>query len=406
MDEKGSILMKIIVSVGGRFHAFYLAKELFEKGYCKKLITSYPKFALKRYGIPVDKVDSIIIKEVLERGYNKLPFFLRRKFNPEFYINGLFDKLAAKRVDETDVFIGWASLSLYSMRKAKEYGAITILQRGNSHRHYQEEILRQEYERLGLEFHGSYSGLVERDIAEYEEADYIEVPSSFVKKTFVEKGIKECKIIKGFRGVNLTEFKKKEKEDTKFRIIYAGAMSIRKGVHYLLEVFNDLNLPDSELLLIGPVKDKDEIKPFFRKYEGKYKWIGKVPQSSLSNYYSQGSVFILNSIEDGFGVVIPQAMSCALPVICTTNTGGPDIITDGKEGFIIPIRDVDALKEKILFLYKNRSVCRDMGELACKKVKDFFSWQDYGKKIIAEYQVRLKRSQSKGLRKDAEENSV
>ena len=60
-------------------------------------------------------------------------------------------------------------------------------------------------------------------------------------------------------------------------------------------------------------------------------------------------MFVLNSLEDGFGVVLPQSMACGLPVICTVNTAGNDVIEDGIDGFVIPIRDVEALKEKLLF---------------------------------------------------------
>ena len=81
--------------------------------------------------------------------------------------------------------------------------------------------------------------------------------------------------------------------------------------------------------------------------------LGPFPERELHKYYSQGSVFCLNSIEDGFGMILVQAMACGLPVITTTNTGGADIVRDGRDGFIIPIRDVAALKEKILYFYEN-----------------------------------------------------
>ena len=95
------------------------------------------------------------------------------------------------------------------------------------------------------------------------------------------------------------------------------------------------------------------------------------------------------SIEEGFAMVMPQAMACGLPIICTSNTGGEDIVRDGIDGFIIPIRDVEALKEKILFMYKNPERRREMGESARLRVQSGFSWDNYGAKMIGEYRKVL-----------------
>ena len=84
-----------------------------------------------------------------------------------------------------------------------------------------------------------------------------------------------------------------------------------------------------------------------------------------------------------------QAMACGLPVICTTNTGGEDIIRNGKEGFVVPIRDVEALKEKILYLYNNPEKCKRMGYNAKKMVRENFTWDYYGDRIIKKYKEIL-----------------
>lgn len=69
--------MKVTVVVGGRFHAFDLAKQLLKRNYLERLITSYPKFEVVKHGIPCNKTSSIFIKEVLQRSWQKLPRFLR-----------------------------------------------------------------------------------------------------------------------------------------------------------------------------------------------------------------------------------------------------------------------------------------------------------------------------------------
>ena len=85
-----------------------------------------------------------------------------------------------------------------------------------------------------------------------------------------------------------------------------------------------------------------------------------------------------------------QAMACGLPVICTINSGGQEIIDDNIDGYILPIRNKSSLKEKILFLYNNKVFCEEMGKNAQKKVTKKFSWEMYGQKTISIYQDLLK----------------
>lgn len=376
--------MKIVVSVGGRFHAFNLAQQLLKSGYLERLITSYPKFLVKKWGIPAEKTKSIFIKEILQRSANRFPPFLLQIYNPQFFIDNLYDRLAARRISDADIFVGFFSCALHSIRRAKKSGMKTVLDHGSSHLVYQRDVLKEEYERFGQSGYLPHPKTIKNALFAYEEADYIGVPSLFVKRTFLEKGIPESKLIHVPYGVDLRQFKQVPKEDKIFRVVFAGGMTLRKGVHYLLRAFSELNLPNSELMLIGAMAN--EMKPFFKNYEGQFNYVGRKNQSELYQYYSQGSVFVLMSIEEGLAIVQPQAMACGLPVICSANTGGEDIVRDGKDGFVIPIRDVNKLKEKLLDLYNNQEICREMGQSAKARVSSGFTWDDYGIKTIAAYQ--------------------
>ena len=88
-------------------------------------------------------------------------------------------------------------------------------------------------------------------------------------------------------------------------------------------------------------------------------------------------------------------MACGLPLLCTTNTGGDDLITEGREGFVVPIRDVDALKEKIESLYKDSEACAEMGRAAQRKVSQGYSWTDYGDRINRAYEKVLRHHDSR-----------
>jgi glycosyltransferase involved in cell wall biosynthesis len=380
--------VKITISVLGRFWLFYLAKQLQDHNLLAKLITSYPKYEAVKYGINPENIDSLLIHEIHNRAWRKISRFTESLFNPQYMIFELFDRHASKHINHCDIFAGLSGCSLYSLRRARGLGAKTVLERGSSHMLYQRQILTEEYGRLGLSTEVVHPRVVERELTEYREADFIAIPSQFVKDTFLQQGIPEDRLIHVPFGVDLTHFSPGPKSDNTFRIIHCGNISIRKGVHYLLQAFAELNLPGAELWLIGSMTD--EIKPFWRQWASPaVRHQGPFPERELHNYYSQGSVFCLASIEEGLAMVQVQAMACGLPVICTTNTGGADIVRDGRDGFVLPIRDVDAIKEKILYFYENPEACTVMGESARRRVQAGFSWADYGNKMIAAYRKIL-----------------
>ena len=91
------------------------------------------------------------------------------------------------------------------------------------------------------------------------------------------------------------------------------------------------------------------------------------------------------TIEDGFGNVIVEAMACGVPVIATTNCGAADIITDGVDGFIIPIRDIRALRDKIIFLYENPEIREQMAVAALIKAKTILSIDSHGDRALNEF---------------------
>lgn len=371
--------MQVNISVCGRFHAFNLAEQLQKKGLLYKLITTYPKFITTRWGIDKDKIKSKEFLDFLGRSKNKIPLLKNENINS--FIQKRLATQAAKELNNCDIYIGWSGSSLEALIEAKKLGKITILERGSSHYNAQMKILSSEYKKFNKSFKPDYMTW-QRELLEYELADYISIPSSYVKRTFIDNGILEEKLLVNPYGVDLSEFTQIPKEDDVFRIIFAGGGSLRKGYHYLLQAFYELDLHDCELWHLGSVND--EIKPFLKQYKHK-NWIlkGHIPQNELYKYYSQGNCFIMPSLEEGLAMVQFQAMACGLPLICSTNAGGEDLISnDGEEGFVIPIRDVEAIKEKILYLYNNQDVANEMGQKAKLKVEKDFSWNDYGNRYI------------------------
>jgi glycosyltransferase involved in cell wall biosynthesis len=304
----------------------------------------------------------------------------------------------AEQLSDEDIVTTWGLSALPIIERAHQLGMVAIVERGSSHATYQRDILIEEYEQWGVPtntLRRSFSqARMDQELLEYELADYIAIPSSFVERSFLENGIPSDKLIKVPYGVNLSEFKQLAKQDNIFRVVFAGAMSLQKGVHYLLQAFWELNLPNAELWLIGGTLP--EIEPFFKRYAGTFRYLGIQPQAKLHEYYSQCSVFSICSVQEGMAMVQLQGMACGLPLICTPNTGGDDLIEDGKEGFIVPIRDVEILKEKILYFYEHQDLCYEMGLAAKRKAQRGFTWDDYGKSTLNAYEhILMKVSQEK-----------
>lgn len=378
--------VRIAISVLGRFHAFYLARELDRHGCLDCLITSYPAWATEQWGVRKELVRSLWPVEV---GRRILPEPIARWLQDRGTIRDAYDLLAARRLPpDPDLVVAWSGSAEKTLRRAGEMGATAIVERGSCHIRTQREILKEEYRRHGLEPDIPSETVVEKEETEYRVADRIVVPSKFVERSFLAQGTKQEKLIRVPYGVNPEEFEPVEKDDSTFRVVFAGALSVRKGIYYLLRAFYELNLSDAELLLLGAARDESNV--WLSRYGRNVRHPGHVPQEELDHWYSQGSVFVLPSVEEGMACVQLQAMACRLPLICTPNTGGGDLIRDGKEGFIVPIREVEALKERIYWCYRHRNELRGMGRAARRRVLEQYTWQDYGNRIVSAYRDNIR----------------
>jgi len=178
----------------------------------------------------------------------------------------------------------------------------------------------------------------------------------------------------------------KDSSDSKFRVIFVGLITLRKGLQYLIQAWQQANLPeiDTELIIVGAMqKDFAQIMPQL-PIKNNITFVGSTNRETLKRLYHSSSLFVLPSLEDGFGMVIGEAMASGLPVICTTSSAGPDIITNQDCGFLVKPHDVNALAEKITWCYENKEEAAFMGQQGNNRIKEF-SWDHYGKTIHQTY---------------------
>ncbi len=139
--------MKVTVSVLGRFHAFYLARELDHHGCLDRLITSYPAWAAARWGVPKHRVRSLW---PVEAGRRALPRSLRDRLQRRGTVQWEYDALASRSLPaEPDIVVAWSGSAERTLRRARKRGAVAIVERGSAHMRAQREILREEYARYG-----------------------------------------------------------------------------------------------------------------------------------------------------------------------------------------------------------------------------------------------------------------
>ena len=376
--------VRVCIGSHGQFHAYDLARQMERLGQLKTLYTGFPRWKVK--GVSPDRVATFPWMITALSALSKVGVSSSRI--PRF-VNGLamasFDRWMARQVAPCDVFHCMTGTGTAAHRAAKgKYGALTVCDRGSSHIVYQDEILSDEYSRWGI----PYKHIDARtELDEYRECDVIVVPSTFAYRSFVSKGVPEDKLAKIPYGVDLSVFHQVPKEDEVFRVLYVGAMTLRKGLPYLLEAIAGLRIPGLELWLVG--SESSEARRFFGKYEGKFRFLGPIPRHQLYWYYSQASVFAIASVEEGLALVQAQALACGLPVIATTNTGAEDLFTNGVEGYIVPIRDPDAIRERIAYLFDHSDERKAMSEAARDRVASLGGWDTYGQRMSRLYSQKL-----------------
>jgi glycosyltransferase involved in cell wall biosynthesis len=392
--------MRVCLSVLGRYHAFDLAAGLYRHGDLDKLITSYPARFTRPWGIPRERIAGLVRFEVLRRGLKAFAALSRRNMTEYLEVARWYDRSAARLIgDGTDIFVGWSGMSLESIRAAKARGAIAIVERGSTHTTYRQRILEEELNRQSLSSNPRTRGAGEmtctpmavRELEEYELADFISVPSGFARDSFVSAGVPAEKLLTIAYGVSLDRFTARPKRDKIFRVLFCGAVSLRKGIQYLISAFQDLRLPNAELVILGPIAH--EAVPVLAKITwDRIRVLGAVREDAVREIYSDSSVLCLPSLEEGMARVVLQAMACGLPVICTRSTGCGEAVRDGIDGIIVPERDTDRLGGAISALYHDPALRSRMGSSARERASESFSVAAYGERAHQTYRKLLGRS--------------
>ncbi len=291
-----------------------------------------------------------------------------------------FDRKVAKRIDalKPEIVVGFEMACLETFKAAKKIGATTVLDLAQIH--YKEiEVIGKRFPVFGKLFENKQLRAEINRVKESELllADYILCLSDFACESLLKNGIEENRIFKVNIGFAPETFKAKEKyeQSGKFRYVFAGTITRRKGVDLVVRAFQELNLHDTELLFIGPCTDGNDLLP---DNDRRIRYVSYVPQDEMNDLFNAADVFVFPSYLDSWAMVVVEAMACGLPVIVSSYTGAADAVRKGG-GFVIE-PELEVLKEKMKYLYNNRIEVERLGKEA-RKVAEGYTWRGYHQKI-------------------------
>lgn len=280
-----------------------------------------------------------------------------------------FDGYVATLIERTpnpEILMSWANHCLFTMRSLPWSTSVVTLH--SAHPMLTESILKHE---VGWRPRGF---LTIKCAKELEECNHILTSSEWVRNSLVPYGLEhKAKIIP--LGADLNTFHPGEREDDKFRVIFVGSNWIQKGLIYLLRAWKNLKLKDAELVIAGIKEEtgKKILEQVIKSDIPNIKW-GWYPKEELARAYRNSDVMCLPSLQDGFGLVVIEAMASGIPVIVSSNTGAAQHIYNGRNGFIVPAKNVDTLQGFIEILYYDRAQGRKMGNQAVKMAQNF-TWE-------------------------------
>lgn len=310
-----------------------------------------------------------------------------------------FDKKAANRLlhffhkKEINAVYAYEDGALETFRQAKELGLKCVYDLPIAYWETTNKLMKEEAIRLPKWKTTLGGGLLDsnsklsRKIKELELADIVIVPSQFVKDS-LPNWTKDKKVIISHFGsptpqhlyIEGKPFPKKSKN---LRVLFVGSMGQRKGLGDLFEAIQLLENKNIELIAMGSLLNSID---FYKSELNNFTYEHERPHAKVLDLMRSCDVFCLPSIAEGRALVMQEAMSQGLPLVITPNTGGEDLIIEGKTGFLVPIRSPQKIAEKLLWFLNNRDQIPAMSKYAQNHAAKY-TWENYGAKIITGLQA-------------------
>jgi starch synthase len=300
-----------------------------------------------------------------------------------------FDRWAADRLTR-EIAAVWLyeDFALYTARRAQKLGTRIIYDLPTVYYPHAVTLANTACARCPevspfLESISEPSRRIARKLEEISLADEIVCASSFVRNSLVSQGMSDKTIRIIPYGTDCSAGPRLWTEldqEGPLKILFVGKLNAHKGLHNLFAALARVRANDFQLTLAG------SWKPGFRnwlqrRYPVRFSYVGQIAHDRISDLYRKNHLFIFPSLQDGFGLVILEAMAAGLPVIASTHSGAPDLITPGINGFLFEAGDVDALESNVRYALGNRERLPFIGA-AARMTAEQFSWAAYRANVV------------------------
>jgi glycosyltransferase involved in cell wall biosynthesis len=309
----------------------------------------------------------------------------------------LHDRIVARRIEklagQIDIIHAWPTGALETLKIAVRLGIPTVLERPNAHTRFAMEVVQQECDRLGVTLlpgheHAFDAEKLRKEEAEYRLATRLLCPSEFVVKTFLDKGFRREQLVRHIYGYDeKVYYPSNEPRDPKrgLAMLFVGECAVRKGVHYALEAW--LRSPaskDGTFLIAGEFLPSYQEKLASMLAHPSVRVLGH--RNDVPELVRKSDILVLPSIEEGFGLVITEAMgSGCVPLASEACT---EICEHMKTGLTHRIGDVSTLEQQITLLHKDRALLARLRS-ACLEVTPKVTWTAAGKILLDAYRETI-----------------
>jgi glycosyltransferase involved in cell wall biosynthesis len=287
-----------------------------------------------------------------------------------------FDRHIAFLVPGGATVIGQYGGSLETFRRVRKTGGFTLMDYPIARHELGQEILREEAQRrpdladslFGPRTLAPHKQHLDRIDGELELANVVVVGSSFAAKSFRARLEPERMRVVPY-GVDTGTFKPhpERRDDGPLRILFAGQLTQRKGIGDLLDAALLLDPARFEIVLVGPVIGSGR---GLGRYAGRFRHVTGIRPKDMPLIYRTADVLVLPSLVEGSALVVLEAMACGVPVVVTPNTGA-DAVRDGVDGYVVPIRDPEAIAARLVQLEANADTRARMRRSARARALEF-----------------------------------
>ncbi len=218
----------------------------------------------------------------------------------------------------------------------------------------------------------------------FERGDLFLPASRHFKEKLMSFGCLEEKIKIHYASIDLDlfQFKQRSLKTDRIEFVTLARLVEKKGLFYMILAISEIlrKYSDATCYVIGNGKQKQELEELARKCDprGRIQFLGSMTHDKILEYLYRSDIFILPSVtaidgdQEAIPSVLKEAMATGMPVISTYHGGIPELISDGRTGFLVQERDVEGLTEKINYAINNPQLCREMGKVARIFVEENF----------------------------------